>query len=636
MAKGSDLTILDISGGIDETESPHLLPDNKCVQAENVEFFFSSLGERRLGCESVNLSGSGLDSENIIVHLGTHLPSLERFVDTQLFAVGCTRDISVTIAHRANGIWSAITPVDAILPTTPDVLRIKSASVHNKWFVAYKSAVNRMHVWDGTRLRPCGVGQPATPAVANSGTGALTGDRIYRVRFVVKDSENTVILRSNPTDEVAWTPNGVSSGVLIFRPDLIGEGETHWEIEGSNGDGNFYVLATIEIATTSYIDTVADPLNFADGTLSEDAGDYDLIPSARFVVVDQDRVIFGGSYEDPEKDSRISWTPVWGAPGVGNDERIPVSTDNFEDLDWMVGGGLTGVSDPINGSFYVFKHSRIYKLQRTGQLTGAYAAFLLSATRGALEGSVVNGVDEYGRGCVYFLDPQAGPARVSSGGLQFMTGLRTTWLTVNSDADMVVSHGVYYPDKQQVHWWLATQYSHSPNLKIISQITEIRSSEDGTTGGWTTANGTIATAWCSCVLPELVQDLSTGSAIISFRPYGGFQTPNFIQRLDVGQDDNGNKYRAVIKTKPYIMGGLLNKWGGMASALMATSVTDPSVEINIKMIRDFGVESTQITTNFLPLKSEDIVIKRFDDSRMSDATAIQIEFSDPPLVSDNC
>src|SRR5689334_19435800 len=148
MAKGSDnLIISDLSGGMDNTESQHLLPDNMCVLAENVEFFLSSLGERRLGCESIDLTNSGLDEEDIIVHLSTHLPILEELVDSELWAVACTRDVSVTIAHRVNGDWTEITPIDPILPFTPEVLRIRSASIHGKLFICYKSDFDRMHVW---------------------------------------------------------------------------------------------------------------------------------------------------------------------------------------------------------------------------------------------------------------------------------------------------------------------------------------------------------------------------------------------------------------------------------------------------------------------------------------------------------
>lgn len=639
MAKAAQAGVIvleSLTGGMNNTKSPNALPDDQCVLAENVEFFYSDLGERRLGCEAADTTGYPLGDDDVIVHLGPHLPKLAELVDTELWSVSAALEDTATVAHRVGSTWTIEVPRDAIIATTPEVLRIRSASIHGKWFVLYKSAVDRAHVWDGTSIRRTGLAQPDATSVVDSGVGgALTGDRTYRVRFItIVDGD--IIRRSEPTDEVTITPSGVNDGVVISRPPLLNEGETNWEIEASSGDGNFYVIATQPLTALTYTDRTVLPIDFANGTLSEDVGDYENIPSAKFAVADQDRLIFGGSWEDPEKDSRIMWTPVWAAPGVGNDERIPVDTDNFMDLDWMVGGGLTGLSEPVNGSFYAFKHNRIYKVQRTGAVAAAYEAYLLSATRGAIIGSVVNGADELGRGCVYFLDPQAGPARVGSGGLQFMNGLRDTWKHFNSNADMVSAHGVYYPDKQQVHWWIATDDHHTPNLKIISQIDEIRSDADGTERGWIIATGAISEAWCSCIIPELMSDPEAGTAILTYRIYAGFDSPFFIQRCDIGDTDNGVEYRAIIRTKPYIPGGLLNKWGASASALLADALDDPSITIDIKFIRDYGIETTKVSTDFSPEGAETQVIKIFDNSKMSNAAAIQIEFSDPPLVSDHC
>ncbi len=638
MAKsGNNLVISNISGGMENTLGQHEIPDNRCRLAENVEFFLSSLGERRLGCDPIDMTGSGLEALEVIVHLGTHLPVLAELVDTELFAVGANLDISVALAHRDDNLaWSAVAMTDPANPETPNVLRMRSASIHGKWFFAYDSDVDRLHVFDNGVLRRVGIAQPDSPTVVDSGgTGTLTGDRIYRIRFI-KQTGSDKVLRSEPSAEFSVTPSGTADGITICYTGTPDAWATHWEIEGSSGDGNFYVLATLPLATPCYTDTTADPLDFSDGVLSEDPGDYVPVPSVKYLIADQDRLVFGGSWEDPEKDSRISWTPVWAAPGVGNDERIPVDTDNFIDLDWQVGGGLTGLSEPVNGSFYAFKHNRIYKVQRTGRVDNAYEAFLLSASRGAIIGSVVSGSDEQGRGCVYFLDPQGGPARIGSGGLQFMSGLRETWLTVNTAADMVASHGIYYTDKQQVHWWVASGDHHSPNLKIISQTDEVVSDGEGTSGGWIIATGTLAEAWCSTVIPELMSDPDTGSAILTFRPYAGFRTPFQVSRCDITNEDNGVPYRAIILTKPYILAGLLNQWGGMDSALLADAIDNPQVTIDIRMIRDWGLDETKVTTSFVPQKSETLVIKRFDQSKMSESSAIQFEFSDPPIISGDC
>ena len=52
MAKGAtnNFVINSIRGGMNNQDPPQALPDDQAVLLENVEFFYSTLGERRLGC----------------------------------------------------------------------------------------------------------------------------------------------------------------------------------------------------------------------------------------------------------------------------------------------------------------------------------------------------------------------------------------------------------------------------------------------------------------------------------------------------------------------------------------------------------------------------------------------------------
>src|SRR5262249_51528652 len=143
-------------------------------------------------------------------------------------------------------------------------------------------------------------------------------------------------------------------------------------------------------------DTTAFSPGYADDfDLSEDIGDYTLPWSAEFLVADNDRLIFLGSLEDEALGSRIGWTVVAGSVvGVGNSERMEADTDPFIDLDPGVGGGFTGASQPVNGLFYAFKLSHIYRVVRTGQRADAYEAFPVTDKRGAIKGSIINGLDQ--------------------------------------------------------------------------------------------------------------------------------------------------------------------------------------------------------------------------------------------------
>ena len=195
-------------------------------------------------------------------------------------------------------------------------------------------------------------------------------------------------------------------------------------------------------------------------------------------------------------------------PGVGNDERIPLDTDNFIDLDGFNGGKLTALHGPVNGYSWAFKQSRIYKLIRTGNRARAYDAIAISKTRGAIEGSVVEGVDQAGRPALYCLDPAVGPCRVGAGGVKTCgSDILTTWReTVNLDAT-VVCRSVYYPDARQVHWFVATGQSDTPNHRIVLQVNETRDELDGIHKGITLWDGPSAEALAVTLYAENVDDV---------------------------------------------------------------------------------------------------------------------------------
>lgn len=628
------LFIQTLRGGQNDSDPTNAIADDEVVIAQNVEFWDSTLGERRLGTESVSITGSSLDDEDGIVHLGIHYAELTEVIDAELWAVAATEDTSFTISRRAAGAWTDISPIDDIDVGFPEILKIQTQSLHGKLHFCAKPAdedINRHHVWDGTSLRRSGLAAPAAAPVVTdtAGVGTYAGERIFRVRYIVK-SGTEILLKSEPSEETIFVPTGTNTGATITKPAATGEGETHWEVEASDGDGNFYIIAEIVVGTTTYNDTTILTTDYAvNGELSADIGDYALIPAVKFVVADQDRPIFAGDWFDPEKDSRVSWTPPHAATGVGNDERIPIDTDNFLDLDWQAGGGITGLSHPVNGAFYAFKWQRIYKLQRTGRIEQAYQAFLLSTSHGAIYGSVTSGLDEYGRGCIYFDDPCSGPMRIGAQGIQYMEGIRGTWSRVNTSAENIVSHGCFYPDKRQLHKWVAVDGGNTPGLGLISQTNELRADEDGVSRGWSVVKGLRGEAWCSLPFPEVITDEETGSTTLSWRPLIGLPSPHFIQKVDIGSTDNGVAYRAKIRTKPYIVAGLLNKWGAMTAALLAEPLESEDVGLEVRFIRDFGLESNYITTDFVGEANETSVIKVFDNLRMSNAVAIQMEFADP-------
>lgn len=630
----SAVTINGLRGGMNDSGMPNGLADDECALAMNVERFYSAIGERRLGCETYSIIGSMLNTEALIVHLTERFPDND-ITTPEYWAVGATvNQPFARVAKRDPVSWVTVIPVDRILTNAPNIYNIQTVNLNGKTFWAYESEVDRLHVFDpiSLQLRPTGIAQPAAPTVADEGVGTYTGTRWFRVRFIAKDGAD-ILRRSEPSDDVEFVPNGGSAGAIIGRPALVGDGETDWEVEASTDGAIFWRIQTLSIFTTTYNDeTNLTTLTYPDqGPVSEPIGDYLLQASARFITTDGDRILLGGHWTDPELQSRVSWCPVLNDPGVGNDERQPLASggDNYADLDNYNGGGLTGLGQVTNGTVYAFKWSQIHRATRTGELIHAYEWRCLTKERGALPGSIVGGVDEAGRACLYFLDPSVGPCSLGAAGLRVHMGMRKTWDRVNFSQEGIICRVCYYREKQQVIWWVAVDGEDMPGLVLKLQTTEVHSVGDGSAqGGWSLADGTIATATAVGIWHEIIVD-AAGTTKLATRPFIGIPTAGdpLVQRCDIQDTDNGDAYHAVIQTKPYFLSGLLNTWGSMTTAILATA--SGTARVVVSCIRDFGLEQRDRPTDMAPQASEEFVVKRLDDLVMSEAAAIQFQFADP-------
>lgn len=513
----ADLVITSTKGGLNNSDPPLSLLPEQCTEATNVEWVRSALGERRRGAYGISLSGSAIPTYAFVTFLHRHTGGASEGDDT-LWVLGL--DGSVGRFVYKDTTWHPVTPVDAVTVTGTYKYKLRAQSLHGKLFIAYKSAVDRLHVWDGTTLRRVGIkAATAAPTGADSGTPGtvFTGTRHYRVRFTRQESGVTK-LRSEPSPVLTHVPSGTNTGVTVTRPTAPGESETHWELEASldNDPENFYRIATTILATTTAVDTTAYATGYAASfTLSETIGDYSLVPSARFIVADQDRPVFAGSFEDDNLSATVSWGVVASdTTGVGNDERIPTETVNTLNLDSRVGGGLTGLSNPINGYIYAFKLNHIYKLVRTGERFRAYEAVLLTDKRGALEGSVMEGVDQYGKPCLYFIDPKVGPCRLGQGGLQTCgRDIERTWKRVNIDASVPVV-SLFYPTNAQAHFWLATD-EITPDTHIVLHVRHTIETTDGVRQGWAIWTGASRFVLAATLFAQNIDDGVSRSKVLA-------------------------------------------------------------------------------------------------------------------------
>lgn len=644
----SDLLITTLRGGMNDTDPASALPEDQCVLAQNVEFFFSTLGERRRGCVPLNIQSSGLEAATAITHLSQWYPDgspqrPEKWVfgridsdnDQDVLSDDADADNMLVARLDPNHVWHSVVLDDPIsLTTLADLYQIRAQALNSGQlgldFFAYPSAVDRLHVWDSTlgRIRRVGLARPDAPTGANEGGGGYATVRYFRVRYIEEKlvgglTTGPVLRRSEPSDALTFTPDGAHAGVTVTRPALINEGETHWEVEASLDNATFYLIATVPLLTTTYNDEVAAATGYSDGILSEDIGEYLPPPAVRYLAVDSDRLLMGGHFTDQTRASSIYWTPVGNDPGVGNAERLPLALDNSVDLDNGDGGEVTGITNSINGIWYVFKWSRIYGLTRTQNAIRAYQVITISTTQGAIHGSVFEGTDATGLPCIYFLDPMLGPCRVGAAGIEILHGLRATWGRVNLHATLPAL-GIFYPYKRQAHWWIAVDGSDTPSLKLVLQVNETRVSAEGTRRGWSLATGRIAQALCVGSWVEVVTVDAIDS--LSSRPVIGLTFPDLVQTCDVASTDAGQSYQAKILTRPYYVNDLLNDWGAMAGALL-TSVSPTSIVLTL--IRDFGVDSHAITVDLHALGAETVRLAKLDNCTMSDARGIQFQITDP-------
>lgn len=642
------ITIGTLRGGLNDNDPPTSLQADVCTVAENIEFYNSTLGERRAGCTAINLPASITGDANIqaITWMGTHFPT-NSLGAIELWVLGQSlTGANSVLTHNVMGAWTTIVPDDTITVTYTSGYGpgVRGNSLHGKFYMAYKSAVDQLHVWDGTTLRKVGLAAPAAAPTAadGGGAGAIATKRYYRVRYIVM-SGSTVLRRGEPSAVLGFTPDGAHANITVTRPALISQGETHWEIEASTDNANFYQVSRIAVGSTTYADTVVFATGYAStGTLSELLTAYTLIPSGKYMTTDADRLIIGGSWETPAYGSRIWWTPVLGATGVGNDERLDMTVNPFIDLDGFEGGDLTGLSRSINGYLYAFKFGAIYKIIRKGQLTNAYEAIPVTKARGAFPNSVVEAVDQSGNPALYFLDPQVGPMRIGIYGLEWLgRDIRTLWQRVNQNAT-VPAHGVFYQQKNQVHFWVALDGADHPNGKIVVHTDAIASDANGARRGWVTVpvGNRIADAYCSNMFSDNVDSLDIRG--FSQAPFigkakwivNGVQITNVVQRCDVGTTDafstgdTAAYYYAKVQTRPFSPLSLLNKTGLLSGTLIVASSSSPANDVHVQAIKDYGVETKTIGVDLFSTGNETSLVKKIDNLNFAELTTVQLAFGD--------
>lgn len=508
-----DILISDLRGGRNGIDSPLVLPQTQCAEAVNVDWEEGQLATKRRG--SVNIQ-TDADLSAGVASMFRHVPLGEEVEAEGWFVLEDNTIVRLTTAG-----WSTVTMDDAM---TGEAFNVEFCTFNGKLFIAYQSAVDRLHVYDphNGKVRRVGLAAPgAAPTAANTGSGSVTGTRFIRVRFIDYVS-GVVRRRSEPSASVSFTPSGSGSAVRVTRPTLIGEGETHWEVEVAlSADGPWYVRfgvdngdTAIVVGTTTADDTTdANAANYADLPTSETVGEFSLPGACRYLMTDGNNLLMAGSYK-LQNTSRIWNTPALGSADHGDDERI-ILTDTIKgyiDLNEKDGGKITGLAPPVNGYPLAFKYRQTWRLSPTGDPNSIYIPRRVSGTVGCIfSKTIVLCEDASGNAQAAWLSAR-GPWRMSltSGLVKFGRDVDDIWLglngqpaPINLQAGFTVAHAIYHADRHQIWFFIAIGEDHSPSIKLMVDLRRnVVVDEYGVRGGWALHQGKSCQAVCSMMFSQ--------------------------------------------------------------------------------------------------------------------------------------
>ncbi|MGV1037713.1 MAG: hypothetical protein ACOYD0_11915 [Candidatus Nanopelagicales bacterium] len=623
--KSDWITISDLRGGRNGTDPPVTLRENEVVDAVNIDYHNILFGRKRAGAESINTTSSGMTA--VVCSLGRHVPTSD---DTaaELWAT----DANNVFARLAANTWSVPTLKDAI---TGNPWEVSYASLNGKFFIAYQTAQDRLHCWDGSTVRRVGLPAPgAAPVANNGGSGSYAATlRYYRVRWTRQES-NVSVLRSEPSALVPFTPSGNGAHVVITRPIQPSELETHWELEVSLDGATFYVLATTLIATTTYNDSAATT-TYTAHPVSPTTGTYTVPSSYKFLAVDQNRLLGFGNYTSTNKQNRVWFSAVVGSLNVGDAERVP--TDNYLDLDENDSGAATGLKGPISGSFFAFKTNQLWKLTPTGDTDKPYSKQAITKSVGAVgPRAIVIGEDEQGSPALYWMSDR-GPYRWSQSGLEYIGhGIEDMILGptsfLNTGATISVCHAVYYPDKRQVWFWVALDARNEPEMKLVYNVGRIVNgtspSDKNVPSGWSRHTGLSAHARASVMFSTTI-----GTTLSRrLKPYMAYQDGvNAIWRCDANSvnTDAGNTYQAYAVSRAYVPWGIQKNGAIKRSWVLAKAANN--VNWSQSIVSDYGEQTISSNVSLGSVQSR--ARHRFEDSGLADVGTVQFTWGDAAAVN---
>ncbi len=373
------------------------------LEADNLGFLPEAFLSMRNAFTDESLTSAGFTGE--IQWLGRHVT--DDGVE-ELWAAANNAG-TVACARLVAGIWNPVTLIDT--PVAASLSQMHSVTFNGKLFLAYNSAVNRLHVWDGTSVRRSGLLVSGVGSVLDTGAGAYAATaRQYRFSQRLKVGSD-IVVESELSAAISFTPSGSGTAARVTGPTVV-DSATHWVLYGLvSSAGDVYDLYE-EIAETAigatYDDSTA-PASY-DGDAPPVLNSNIPQPSAKFLATDTTRLILAGAWETTATAgqtapaaNRVWFSRPLAATDVGDDEVVP----NELWLNIGDAGPVTALG-AMYTNVYVFKSGATHKLVPTQDPDGPFSKGLISENFGAIgQRCLANGETDNGFSAIYFADDHA-------------------------------------------------------------------------------------------------------------------------------------------------------------------------------------------------------------------------------------
>ncbi len=373
------------------------------LEADNVNFLTESFVSMRNAFTDEPLASAGFTGE--IQWLGRHVTN----AGVEELWAAANNSGTVACARYVSSAWTPVTLTDT--PAAGSLSQMHSVTFNGKLFLAYDSAVNRLHVWDGTSVRRVGLTVSGVGSAANQGAGAYAATaRQYRFSQRIKDGTD-IVAESELSAAISFTPSGAGASVRVTGPSAV-DSATHWVLYGlisSAGDVYDLYEELAETAIGATFDDAVAPASY-DGDAPPTLNSNIPPPSAKFLATDSIRLIMAGAWEasatagqTAPAQNRVWFSRPLAATDVGDDESVP-------DELWLNIGdaGPCTALGTIYTDVYAFKSGSTHKLVPTQDPDGPFTRVLISENFGAIgQRCVTNGETEDGFSAIYFADDHA-------------------------------------------------------------------------------------------------------------------------------------------------------------------------------------------------------------------------------------